>query len=116
MGVVPDETDWKLFVADADDPESEHLRSMADVGEHRVRRLPSPESQLAHTISEQLCTQVNEIREWFRLYKTAEGKGENRFGMNERVADAVFAANVVGVISSLTLIDSVIATGAVIWP
>ena len=34
------------------------------------------------------------MREWFRLYKTAEGKGPNKFGLEERAMDAAFAMKV----------------------
>lgn len=34
------------------------------------------------------------MREWFRMYKTAEGKGENKFGLREQAMDAAFAMRV----------------------
>ena len=37
---------------------------------------------------------VDELREWFRLYKTAEGKGENKFGLGEKAMGAEFALKV----------------------
>jgi hypothetical protein len=34
------------------------------------------------------------LREWFRLYKTVEGKGPNKFGLNEQAMDKTFAMKV----------------------
>jgi hypothetical protein len=39
--------------------------------------------------------QVNSLREWFRLYKTAEGKGENKFGLDEKAMDKEYTVPVV---------------------
>jgi len=63
-----DETDWKLLVVDADAPDDAAAawRDVADVPRARVDRL----------------------REWFRMYKTAEGKPENRYGLGERAVGA----------------------------
>jgi len=63
------ETDWKLLVVDADDAATAHWRALADVPADRVA----------------------EAREWYRLYKTAEGKGENAYGLGGRALDAAEA-------------------------
>ena len=57
-----DETDHKLLVVDAADPLTAAWRDVSDVPKERV----------------------DALREWFRLYKTAEGKGENKFGFGEQ--------------------------------
>ena len=49
------ETDWKLLVVDADDAATGAWRTVDDIPRDRVA----------------------EARDWYRLYKTAEGKGEN---------------------------------------
>ena len=38
---------------------------------------------------------VNSLREWFRLYKTAEGKGENKFGLDEKAMNKYYTEPVV---------------------
>ena len=64
-----DETDHKLLVVDAADPATAAWRDVADVPKERV----------------------DALREWFRLYKTAEGKGENKFGFGEQAVGAAKA-------------------------
>ena len=59
------ETDWKLLVVDADDAATSAWRTVDDVPRDRVA----------------------EARDWYRLYKTAEGKGENEYGMGGRAID-----------------------------
>ena len=56
------ETDWKLIVVDDRDPSTTQINEIEDVPVEKV----------------------SEMREWFRNYKTAEGKGQNRFGLDER--------------------------------
>lgn len=70
--VDDDETDWKLIVADVADPSTSALRDIRDVP----------------------VEQVNEMREWFRNYKTAEGKGLNKFGLDEQAMDKAYALRV----------------------
>ena len=70
--VDDDETDWKLLVVNVDDPAAPAWRDVSDVPVERV----------------------NELREWFRNYKTAEGKGQNKFGLDERAVDAEHARRV----------------------
>ena len=67
------ETDWKLIVVDDRDASTAAMRDIGDVPEARV----------------------SQLREWFRLYKTAEGKSENEFGLQERAMDAAYALKVV---------------------
>jgi len=66
------ETDWKLLVVDVDAPDAPPWRDVADIPVERV----------------------NEVREWYRLYKTAEGKGENEYGLDGRAVDAQHALSV----------------------
>ena len=54
------ETDWKLLVIDVDATDAPAWRDVTDVPPARV----------------------DEVREWYRLYKTAEGKGENEYGLD----------------------------------
>mmetsp|Transcript_89253 Transcript_89253/g.178383 ORF Transcript_89253/g.178383 Transcript_89253/m.178383 type:complete len:274 (-) Transcript_89253:310-1131(-) len=70
--VDDDETDWKLIVVDPRDPAVAAYRDIKDVPEAKV----------------------SAMREWFRLYKTAEGKGPNKFGLDEQAMDAAFAMRV----------------------
>jgi len=70
--VDDDETDWKLLVIDVDAPDAPAWRDVTDIPKERV----------------------DECREWFRMYKTAEGKGENKFGLDERAVDAKHALSV----------------------
>merc|ERR1712224_231170 len=67
-----EETDWKLVVVNADSEETAGLRDVSDVPEEKL----------------------TEIKEWFRNYKTAEGKGLNRFGLDERVMDREYAMKI----------------------
>ena len=55
-------------MADVSDPTTSHMRDISDVP----------------------VSKVNELREWFRMYKTAEGKGENKFGLEERAMPRVY--------------------------
>jgi inorganic pyrophosphatase len=60
------ETDWKLLCIDVEHPLSEVLRSADDLDVH----LPG---KVAH------------VREWFRNYKTTDGKAMNEFAMDGKV-------------------------------
>lgn len=71
------ETDWKLIVQDTDDPD-------------RVKA-PKGTKEVLDVISQERLT---EIVEWFRNYKTAEGKPLNTFGLDERVISAKEALDV----------------------
>ena len=64
------ETDWKLLVVDADDSSTSAWRTVDDIPRDRVA----------------------EARDWYRLYKTAEGKGENEYGMGGRAIDGEVSA------------------------
>eukprot|EP00614_Pseudopedinella_elastica_P011572 CAMPEP_0172584870 /NCGR_PEP_ID=MMETSP1068-20121228/4425_1 /TAXON_ID=35684 /ORGANISM="Pseudopedinella elastica, Strain CCMP716" /LENGTH=310 /DNA_ID=CAMNT_0013379179 /DNA_START=57 /DNA_END=989 /DNA_ORIENTATION=+ len=66
------ETDWKIIVADPSDPETKDWKDIGDVPKERV----------------------DELREWFRNYKTAEGKGLNEFALDEEAMGADFATKV----------------------
>ena len=52
---------------------------------HRQRRVAS-ELDAPHRVAE--------ARDWYRLYKTAEGKGENEYGMGGRAIDGAEALRV----------------------
>jgi len=69
------ETDWKLLVVNADDSteaEATNWRHVDDVPEDRM----------------------GEIRNWFKLYKRAEGKPENVFSLDGRAVDPDHALRV----------------------
>lgn len=68
-----DETDWKLIVVHKDSPETDDWKDVGDIPEEKL----------------------SEIREWFRNYKTAEGKGVNRFGLDEKMMPKDYAWKVV---------------------
>jgi len=72
--VDDDETDWKLIVADVNDEGSAEA-AYRDIGD-----VPA--------------AKVDEMREWFRNYKTAEGKGLNKFGLDEKAMDKAYALKV----------------------
>jgi inorganic pyrophosphatase len=56
-------TDWKVFVVDLENPEADKLSDIGDV-----------ESVMPGYL--------DTIKEWFRVYKLAEGKEENVLGAN----------------------------------
>lgn len=68
------ETDWKLLVVDVDD-EDDSKRDWKELGDIPASR-------------------VDEVREWFRLYKTAEGKPENNYAFDGRAVGAAHAMRV----------------------
>lgn len=70
------ELDWKLIVLNTSDPLADQVNNVADV-----------ETHFPGTISG--------IREWFRWYKTPDGKPINAFGYDETCLDADFAKKVV---------------------
>jgi len=63
------ETDWKLLVVDVDAADAPNWRDVSDIPK----------------------TRVDELRDFFRLYKTAEGKPENKYGLDGRAVDAAHA-------------------------
>jgi DNA-binding transcriptional LysR family regulator len=73
---------------------------------HRQVIVARPEHPLARahgTVDLQLQAPdvVNDIREWFRTYKTFEGKSLNEFGFGGRCLTSVEAAEVCSVASLL---------------
>ena len=66
------ETDWKVICINCDDPLASRINSLAD-------------------LERQYPTMVNVVREWFRVYKTVDGKPENKFGFNDECKDRDFA-------------------------
>jgi inorganic pyrophosphatase len=62
------ETDWKILAVRADDPLAARVDDVAD-----ALKTPAAVLRLA-----------DEVREWFRLYKVPEGKGENSFAFEGR--------------------------------
>lgn len=70
------EIDWKVIAINVDDPLADKMNDIADV----ECFMPG---------------KVSAIREWFRLYKTAEGKGENEYAYGGEAKGAQFATDVV---------------------
>lgn len=70
------EVDWKIIAINTSDPMATQLESIEDV----ERLLPG---------------RIAEVRDWFRYYKTAEGKGENEYGYDGEAKDLNFALQVI---------------------
>lgn len=70
------ELDWKVIAIKADDPLAKDLEDIQDV----ERRLPGT---------------VSGIREWFRWYKTPDGKPLNAFGFDEKALPRAKALEVI---------------------
>lgn len=70
------EIDWKVIGINCDDPMADKLNDVSDV----EKLMPG---------------RVSEVREWFRMYKTAEGKGENEYAYGGEAKNAAFAGEVV---------------------
>ncbi|GAX85548.1 hypothetical protein CEUSTIGMA_g12963.t1 [Chlamydomonas eustigma] len=70
------ELDWKIMTICVDDPKSHLIHELADVEEHFPGTLHS-------------------VREWFRNYKTPDGKPPNKFGYNEEYQSREFAEHVI---------------------
>jgi len=70
------ETDWKVIVVRQGDPLFDQLNDI----DHLEQKSPG-------------C--IYEIRNWFRMYKTADGKPENKFAFEGKAMDRAFALQVV---------------------
>jgi inorganic pyrophosphatase len=70
------ETDWKVFVVDVDDMGKLNRNSVT------LNDLKTPE-------------EVKEIVEWFEKYKTAEGKGLNKIGLDGQIVSAEKATEII---------------------
>ena len=70
------EADWKVIVIDAQDKWAPYLNSVSDL-----------ESVMPG------C--VHAVREWFRDYKVADGKPQNKFGLNEQCMEKEYAMKVI---------------------
>jgi len=70
------ETDWKVLAINAEDPKAAEVNSVADV----EKAFPGV---------------VSEVREWFRMYKTAEGKGENEYAFDGEAKEREYALSVI---------------------
>jgi len=71
-----DETDWKILTMALDDDKAIHIQDLNDLDAH----MPGVTSALTH---------------WLRLYKTAEGKTENKFGFQGKPQGAAVATRIV---------------------
>jgi len=70
------ETDWKIIGVAAHSPLAEFLNSLQDVEIHLPRKMAT-------------------IRDWFRMYKTTDGKPENKFAFDGEFRDAEYANQIV---------------------
>ncbi|KAH3767016.1 inorganic pyrophosphatase, mitochondrial [Pelomyxa schiedti] len=70
------ETDWKVIAINTEDPISASLNDIQDVEEH----LPGV---------------VSTVREWYRVYKVAEGKGLNKYAFDGRALPQTEAIQVI---------------------
>lgn len=70
------ETDWKILAVNAADEKAGLVNDIADVEAH----YPGI---------------VDNVREWFRVYKTAEGKGLNEYAFDGKALDRDFAMQVI---------------------
>eukprot|EP00439_Symbiodinium_sp_Y106_P017942 s3962_g2.t1 len=71
-----DETDWKVLTIALDDDKAPIVHDLNDVEAHWPGALRS-------------------LTDWLRMYKTAEGKKENKFGFAGKPQSAEFAKQVV---------------------
>jgi len=80
LGVIAmiddNETDWKVLALACDDDKAANVNDLNDLDAH----MPGVTSALTH---------------WLRMYKTADGKKENRFGCGGHPQGAAFATKVV---------------------
>jgi len=70
------EADWKVLAIDSADPMAESMNDINDL----EKMMPG---------------KVSEVREWFRSYKTHEGKPLNSFGLDEKAMDRAYTLAVV---------------------
>lgn len=70
------EADWKVIAIDINDPWASQMTDITDV----ENKLPGV---------------LDDIRHWWRVYKVAEGKPENKFGFDEKFMNRCFALDVV---------------------
>jgi inorganic pyrophosphatase len=71
-----DETDWKILAIATDDDKAQHINDLQDLDAH----MPGVTSAITY---------------WLRMYKTADGKPENKFGCGGKPQGAKFATRVV---------------------
>lgn len=70
------ETDWKVLAISKDNPRFDQVNDLSDV----EREYPGL---------------IDKIRDWFKNYKTADGKPQNTFAFEERILDQQYATRVV---------------------
>ncbi len=70
------ELDWKLIGVNENDPLFNTLRDIQDLKQSNPELLAK-------------------IIDWFKMYKTTDGKGENQFALNGEVMDAKYAKHVI---------------------
>eukprot|EP00928_Gymnodinium_smaydae_P006222 TRINITY_DN1217_c0_g1_i1.p1 TRINITY_DN1217_c0_g1~~TRINITY_DN1217_c0_g1_i1.p1 ORF type:complete len:825 (-),score=209.87 TRINITY_DN1217_c0_g1_i1:285-2759(-) len=80
LGVIAmidaDETDWKILALAVDDDKAPAIQDLNDLDAH----MPGVTQALTN---------------WLQMYKTAEGKGENRFGFGGKPQGSLFATRIV---------------------
>lgn len=69
------ETDWKVIAIAKSNPLYDKINNEADIN----RELPGF---------------IDTVRDWFKMYKTTDGKGENEYAFDGAVKDAAYAEEV----------------------
>lgn len=71
-----EETDWKILGVNIDNPMAQRIDDNDELDTYYPDR-------------------VTAVREWFRKYKTPDGKPENQFAFNERIRNQVYAMKII---------------------
>merc|ERR1712232_1319821 len=77
LGMIDEgEMDWKVIAIATDDPDEPHISTIADL----EAKMPG---------------KVKSIVDWFKMYKTPDGKPVNQFAFNDEAKDTNFALQVI---------------------
>ncbi len=72
------EVDWKMLGIRTSVAKPSHIKTLEDLKN-----------------TDHGAQQLKQVFKWFRLYKTTDGKPENRFGLNEQVMNETYAQHVI---------------------
>jgi inorganic pyrophosphatase len=72
------ETDWKIIAIDVNDPRASSLETVEDLA-----------------ATEEGKTQLDQIRQWFQMYKTTDGKPENSFAFDGQYKGKEYALQII---------------------
>lgn len=77
LGLIDEgECDWKMLAIRTDDPQADVINDIDDVERERPGL-------------------IGQLREWYRVYKVADGQGENSYAFGGRALDKAMAEKVV---------------------